>query len=83
MKSDKELLQYFDVFYDETGSVGKRYARLDEVGVPFCITIDFDSLKKKDVTIRDRDSTKQKRVKIKDLCCTLGRLIHGASFDKI
>ncbi len=79
----KELLQYFDVFYDETGSVGKRYARLDEVGVPFCITIDFDSLKKKDVTIRDRDSTKQKRVKIKDLCCTLGRLIHNTPFDKI
>ncbi len=77
-----DLIKYFDVFYDESGSVGKRYARLDEVGVPFCITVDFDSLKNKDVTVRERDSTKQKRVKIKDLCCTLGRLIHCASLEK-
>ncbi len=54
-------------FYDETGSIGKRYRRMDESGCPYCVTIDHDSIKKKDVTIRERDSMKQKRVKIKDL----------------
>ena len=53
--------------YDDSGSIGKRYRRADEAGTPFCITIDHDSLKKKDVTVRSRDSMKQKRVKIKDL----------------
>ncbi len=71
-----ELQDYwFDVFYDASGSVGRRYARADEIGIPFDITIDFDSLKNKDVTIRDRDSTKQIRVKIKDLKSTLIGLI--------
>jgi glycyl-tRNA synthetase len=55
-------------FYDDSGSIGKRYRRMDEIGTPFCITIDYDSLKKKDVTVRDRDTMKQDRVKIKDLC---------------
>jgi glycyl-tRNA synthetase len=55
------------VFYDSGGSIGRRYARADEIGIPFCITIDFDSLKKKDVTIRERDTGKQVRVKISEL----------------
>jgi len=55
------------VKYDESGSIGKRYARADEIGVPYCITVDYDTLKDNTVTIRDRDSTKQKRVKIADL----------------
>jgi len=62
-----ELKDEFQAFYDESGSIGKRYRRADEIGVPFCITIDHDSLKKKDVTVRMRDDMKQKRVKIKDL----------------
>jgi glycyl-tRNA synthetase len=66
----------FDVFLDESGSIGKRYARADEIGVPFAITIDYDSLKNNDVTIRDRDSTKQVRVKIKDLVETVRKLIN-------
>ena len=53
--------------YDETGSIGKRYRRQDEIGTPFCLTIDFDTLEKDDITIRDRDTMKQERVKIKDL----------------
>jgi len=57
----------FVTVYDEVASIGKRYLRAAEVGTPYCITVDFDSLKKKDVTIRDRDSEKQIRVKIKDL----------------
>ena len=53
--------------YDEAGSIGKRYRRMDEVGTPFCITIDHDSLKKDTVTVRERDSMKQKTVKISKL----------------
>jgi glycyl-tRNA synthetase len=59
--------EWLDVFYDSGGSIGRRYARADEIGIPFCITVDFDSLKKKDVTIRERDSGKQVRVKISEL----------------
>ncbi len=58
--------------YDESGSIGKRYARHDEVGTPFCITIDYDSLEKNDCTIRHRDSGKQERVAITQLPEKLG-----------
>lgn len=80
VKKAKELfnqLQNYEVFYDDTGSIGKRYARMDEIGCPYCITIDFDSLEKDDVTIRERDSAAQKRVKIKDLNNVLYELITG------
>jgi glycyl-tRNA synthetase len=63
-----ELKDCYKCFYDESGSIGKRYRRMDEIGTPFCITIDFDSLKKKDVTVRNRDTMKQERIKVKDLC---------------
>ena len=53
--------------YDETQSIGKRYRRQDEIGTPFCVTVDFDSLEKDDVTVRDRDTMKQERVKINKL----------------
>ena len=53
--------------YDDTGSIGKRYRRQDEIGTPYCITFDFDSLEDKMVTIRERDSMKQERIKIGDL----------------
>lgn len=62
---DEKLREEFiDSYYDESGSIGRRYARMDEIGTPFCITVDHDTLKDESVTIRDRDSTKQKRVKI-------------------
>jgi glycyl-tRNA synthetase len=51
-------------YYDESGSVGRRYRRQDEIGTPWCITVDFDGLEDKTVTIRDRDTMKQERVKI-------------------
>ncbi len=63
-----------DVFFDEKGSIGKRYARVDEIGVPFAITVDYDSLKDKTVTLRERDSMKQKRVKIEELPVLLWKL---------
>ncbi|HEY9724040.1 MAG TPA: glycine--tRNA ligase [Oscillatoriaceae cyanobacterium] len=61
------LSQFFSVDYDETQSIGKRYRRQDEVGTPFCITIDFDSLEDKSVTIRERDSMAQVRLKAEEV----------------
>ena len=61
------LLQHFSVEYDEAGTIGKRYRRQDEIGTPFCITYDFDSLEDGQVTVRDRDTMKQERVKIEEL----------------
>jgi len=57
----------FSSIYDETGTIGRRYRRLDEIGCPFALTIDFDSLENEDVTVRDRDTMEQKRIKIKDI----------------
>jgi len=57
---------YF-VQMDISGSIGKRYARADEIGIPFCITVDYDTLEDGTVTIRDRDTMQQKRVKIEDV----------------
>jgi len=53
--------------YDETQSIGKRYRRQDEIGTPYCVTVDFDSLEDKAVTVRDRDTMKQERIAIDDL----------------
>lgn len=61
------LKNRFVTFYDESGSIGKRYARQDEIGTPYCVTVDFDSLDDGKVTVRDRDSTEQDRVSISDL----------------
>ncbi|WNB92195.1 glycine--tRNA ligase [Bacillus sp. NEB1478] len=61
------LAKDFMVDYDETGSIGKRYRRQDEIGTPFCITYDFDSKEDGMVTVRDRDTMEQTRVKIADL----------------
>jgi len=62
-----ELSKYFMVEYDETGSIGKRYRRQDEIGTPFCITVDFDTEADGTVTVRDRDTMQQERVKVADL----------------
>jgi glycyl-tRNA synthetase len=71
------LGEEFNVSYDRGGSIGRRYARNDEIGTPYCVTVDGDSPKNKDVTIRDRDTTRQVRVKISDLRDTLKKLIGG------
>ena len=55
------------VDYDDAGSIGKRYRREDEIGTPFCITFDFDSLEDHCVTVRDRDTMEQTRVAIDEL----------------
>jgi len=71
VKKAKEIYQMlkssFICHYDETDSIGRRYRRQDEVGTPFCLTIDFETLKKDDVTIRHRDTMKQERVPVKEL----------------
>lgn len=61
------LRKDFNVDYDDAGSIGKRYRREDEIGTPYCITIDFDTMDNDTVTIRDRDTMKQFRVKIDEL----------------
>ena len=70
------LAKHFPVDYDESGSIGKRYRRQDEIGTPFCITYDFDTLEKDNcVTIRDRDTMEQERVAISDLAAYLEKKI--------
>ena len=60
----RELKQQFNVYYDEGGSIGRRYRRQDEAGTPYCLTIDHDTLKDQTVTIRDRDTLEQRRIKL-------------------
>lgn len=62
-----DLTQKFRCEYDDTGSIGKRYRRQDEIGTPFCITVDFDSLEDDAVTVRDRDTMEQERIKVSKL----------------
>ena len=62
-----ELSKYWNCEYDDRGAIGKRYRRQDEIGTPFCITYDFDSEEDGAVTVRDRDTMEQERVKIEDL----------------
>ena len=61
------LAEEFDVQYDESASIGKRYRRQDEIGTPFCVTVDFDTLNDKAVTVRHRDTMKQERIQISNL----------------
>lgn len=62
-----QLSKYFVCEYDDTGSIGKRYRRQDEIGTPFCITYDFDSLEDNSVTVRHRDTMEQERIKIEEI----------------
>ena len=71
----RELKKKFNVFYDEKGAVGRRYRRQDEAGTPYCITVDGESLKNQTVTIRDRDSLEQVRVKTDDCVTELLKLL--------
>ena len=61
------LAKNYMVDYDESGSIGKRYRREDEIGTPYCVTIDFDTLEDGQVTIRDRDTMEQERISIEKL----------------
>ncbi len=63
----EELSKYFMVDYDDSGSIGKRYRREDEIGTPFCITVDFETEENNTVTVRDRDSMEQVRIPVDEL----------------
>ena len=72
-----ELKQEFGmVMWDDNGNIGKRYRRQDEIGTPFCITVDFQSLDDRSVTLRNRDSTKQERVNREDLISTIKKELY-------
>ena len=66
-----DLKKEFDVFFDEKGSIGKRYRRQDEIGTPYCVTVDYDTLEDQTVTVRDRDTMEQTRVEQDKLADTL------------
>jgi glycyl-tRNA synthetase len=71
------LRPHFNVFYDEGGAVGRRYRRQDEIGTPFGITVDSQTLQDETVTLRERDSMEQERFKIDDLISVLNKKIWG------
>jgi glycyl-tRNA synthetase len=74
----RSLKKRWNVFYDEKGSIGKRYRRQDESGTPFCITVDHQSMEDQTVTLRDRDTTTQERVKIVELESLIAERLRAA-----
>jgi glycyl-tRNA synthetase len=76
-----ELRQTWMVIYDDAQSIGRRYRRQDEIGTPFCVTIDFQTLEDNQVTIRDRDTLRQIRVPIEALNATLDAKLRGEPLD--
>lgn len=73
----------FSVFYDGSGSIGRRYRRMDEIGVALCITVDSETLSGNTVTLRDRDSMKQVRVSIGELGMKAYEFLHGAAIERL
>jgi glycyl-tRNA synthetase len=73
----------FDVTYDDTGNIGRRYRRQDEVGTPYCVTVDYDTLEDDTVTVRERDSTDQVRVPVDGLAGALAELRAGATLAEL
>jgi glycyl-tRNA synthetase len=74
----EKLQKRYNVMWDATGAIGRRYRRADEVGVPFCITVDFETIEDDaGVTIRDRDSTEQIRVPLDEVIPYLSKAIDG------
>lgn len=71
-----DSLSFGPIAWDDRGNIGKRYYSQDEIGTPYCITVDFDSLEKDDVTVRNRDTMKQERVKIAELASFLRKQVY-------
>ena len=76
-----KIRRRYNCEYDASGAIGRRYRRADEIGTPFCITVDFESLQDNTVTVRYRDSTRQERIPIADIMKLLVREIDG--FDDL
>jgi glycyl-tRNA synthetase len=71
------LRRHWNVDFDDAGAIGRRYRRQDEIGTPFCVTVDFDSLADQAVTVRERDSMTQERVAVDKLERYLGGQLIG------
>lgn len=86
VKKAKEIFNFlkedFVCFYDEKGSIGRRYRRQDEIGTPLCLTVDFQTLEDNTVTLRERDSMEQIRIEISRLKEAISRIIEGEDFRK-
>jgi len=76
---DSFVAEGLAAYYDDSGSIGRRYARMDEVGTPCCVTVDYETKEDGQVTIRDRDSADQVRVKLDDVICAVRNMIEGRS----
>jgi glycyl-tRNA synthetase len=73
-----DLRTLWNIDFDDAGAIGRRYRRQDEIGTPFCVTVDFDSLDDNAVTVRERDSMAQERVPLSELQAYLGARLLGA-----
>jgi glycyl-tRNA synthetase len=73
----------FNAFYDESDSIGRRYRRADEIGIPACVTVDFQTLEDNSVTVRDRDTMQQIRTKTSDLTNVLKKFLNGAGLETL
>ena len=73
----RDMKRHFNVFYDEKGAVGRRYRRQDEVGTPYCVTVDSQTLQDNTVTIRERDSLAQWRVRADDVSSEISKKLRG------
>ena len=71
----RSLRARWPAFYDQTGTIGRRYRRQDEIGTPFCVTIDFDTLEDDTVTLRDRDTMQQERVPVSELEARIAAIV--------
>jgi glycyl-tRNA synthetase len=70
-------------YYDDSGSIGRRYARMDEVGTPCCVTVDYETKEDGRVTLRDRDSAEQIRIKLDDVAGAVRRMIEGRTLQSL
>ena len=72
-----ELRKYWNIDFDDAGAIGRRYRRQDEIGTPYCITVDFDTLEDNAVTVRDRDTMNQERIGLDQLVGWLSARLPG------
>ena len=82
----KELRPHLRIFLDDSGSIGRRYARMDEIGTPFCVTVDYDTVKKRTkeyetVTVRSRDDKKQVRINVRELRAFVAKGVEFSPYD--
>ncbi len=69
------LKKNFATYWDDRGNIGKRYLYQDEIGTPYCLTVDFQSLGDDTITVRDRDSAKQERIKVSDVASFINKVL--------